>query len=319
MKKRSKAEFFRKRSVVVAGALLCCALWGSAFPLVKIEYKLLNINGAGSQILFGGYRFLLAGLLTLLVAALSGHRVTEIKRSSIPYICMQGLLQTTAQYVFFFIGLANATGARSSIINGSSSFFSIIVAHFLIPSEKMTKRKAIGCAVGFLGIIAMNFTPGGKAVPMRFIGEGFVLICSIAYGASSVTMKMISHREDTTLLTGTQFVFGSSVMIVLGLLLGGKVGAFTLKSALLLVYLTALSTVAFSLWAMLLKYNPVGKVAVFGFSIPVFGVLFSALLLGEKVLTVNNLLALALVSLGIIIVNDPFGHTQKVPAGSKAE
>ena len=312
MKERKKSfsseEFFRKKSVVVIAALLCCALWGSAFPLVKIEYRLLNISGAGSQILFGGYRFLLAGLLTLLMGALSGHRVTEIKRSSLPYICMQGLLQTTMQYVFFFIGLANTSGARSSIISGSNSFFAIIIAPFLLRGEKMTKRKALGCIAGFLGVIAMNFTPGGETVPVRLTGEGFVLISAVAYGASSVTMKLISHREDTTLLTGTQFIFGSAVMVVLGLLLGGKIGGFTAKSAALLAYLAFLSAAAFSLWAALLKVNPVGKVAVFGFSIPVFGVLFSALLLGEKVLTVNNLLALVLVSLGIIIVNNPSGQ-----------
>ena len=299
----SKTEFFQKRSVVIIAALLCCALWGTAFPMIKIEYELLNIQGAGSQILLGGYRFLLAGLLTLLFASFSGHRVSEIKKSSVPYICMQGLLQTTMQYVFFFIGLANTTGARGSIINGSNSFFAIIIAHFLIPGEKMTKRKFIGCTIGFLGIIAINFAAGAEAVPMRFIGEGFVLICSVAYGASSVTMKMISHREDTTLITGLQFIFGSAVMVVLGLLLGGKVGGFTVKSALVLAYLAFLSAAAFSLWALLLRYNPVGKVAVFGFSIPVFGVLSSALILGEKVLTVNNLLALVLVSLGIVIVN----------------
>lgn len=46
-----------KSSVVFALALLCCALWGSAFPCVKIGYEWLAIEGAGSQILFAGYRF----------------------------------------------------------------------------------------------------------------------------------------------------------------------------------------------------------------------------------------------------------------------
>jgi len=64
-----------------------------------------------------------------------------------------------------------------------------------------------------------------------------------------------------------------------------------------------LSTVAFNIWAELLKYNPVGKIAVYSFSIPVYGVVFSALLLNEHVLTVQNLAALVLVSAGIVIVN----------------
>ena len=64
-----------------------------------------------------------------------------------------------------------------------------------------------------------------------------------------------------------------------------------------------ISTAAFSLWTLLLKYNPVGKVAIYGFTIPVFGVALSGLFLGEQIVTVKNLSALLLVSIGILIVN----------------
>ena len=72
---------------------------------------------------------------------------------------------------------------------------------------------------------------------------------------------------------------------------------------ILLIYMALLSTVSFSIWAQLLKYNPVGKVSIFGFSIPVFGVALSALVLKENIFTVQNLAALVLVSIGILIVN----------------
>ena len=64
-----------------------------------------------------------------------------------------------------------------------------------------------------------------------------------------------------------------------------------------------LSTVAFSLWTLLLKYNPVGKVAVYGFTIPIFGVLLSGILLGETIFSVKYLAALLFVSGGVILVN----------------
>ena len=69
------------------------------------------------------------------------------------------------------------------------------------------------------------------------------------------------------------------------------------------MYMALLSTAAFSIWALLLKYNPVGKVAVFGFTIPVFGVALSAVFLGEDIWKIQNLAALILVSAGIIFVN----------------
>lgn len=68
-----------------------------------------------------------------------------------------------------------------------------------------------------------------------------------------------------------------------------------------------ISAVAYSLWSRLLAVNPVSRVSVFGFMNPVFGVVLSALLLGEGAGTspVTVIVALLLVCGGIIIVNKP--------------
>ncbi|MDD5953475.1 MAG: DMT family transporter [Oscillospiraceae bacterium] len=304
----SKERFFQSPLAVCLLALLCCALWGSAFPCIKIGYQWLHIEGPGSQILFGGYRFFLAGIFTFLLGSLLERRVLRMKRSSIPFVLGQGLLQTTIQYVCFYIGVANTTGAKGSVINTSSTFFAIFIAHFLLKNEKITLQKIIGCVIGFAGIIVINLEPGAWAGGVAFLGEGMVLLSSIAYGASSVTLKLISHRESPVTITAFQFLFGGAVMILIGLLCGGQITGFTLPSVLLLLYLAFLSTVAFSIWAMLLKYNPVSKITIFSFSIPVFGVAFSALLLGEQIFTLHNLIALLLVSAGIIVVNLRIGR-----------
>lgn len=261
--------------VVFALALLCCALWGSAFPCVKIGYEWLAIEGAGSQILFAGYRFFLAGIFTFLIGSFLEKRWLMIRRSSVLPVFGQGMLQTFIQYICFYIGLAHTTGAKGSVINASNAFFALIFAHFMIKSEKMTWKKSIGCLIGFAGVIVINLTPGGMAGGFQWMGEWLILVCSMAYGASSVTLKLLSGKETPTAITAFQ----------------------------LLLYMALLSTVAFSIWALLLKYNPVGKVAVFGFTIPVFGVALSAVFLGEDIWKIQNLAALILVSAGIIFVN----------------
>ena len=284
-------------------ALMCCALWGSAFPCVKIGYELFRIEGSGSQILFAGYRFFLAGVFTFILACVLEKGVITMKKSSVPYVFGQGILQTTVQYVCFYIGLAHTTGAKGSVINASNAFFSIIAAHFLMRSEKLTWKKVAGCLVGFAGIIIINLEPGAWSSGFSLIGEGMVLVCAFSYGISSVTLKMISDREKPVTITAYQLLFGGAVLILIGAVSGGNVQGFTAKSTLLLLYMSLLSTVAFSIWAELLKYNSVGKVAIFGFSIPVFGVALSAVFLGEQVVSVKNLIALVCVSVGIIIIN----------------
>ena len=87
--------------------------------------------------------------------------------------------------------------------------------------------------------------------------------------------------------------------------MGGHITKVTPAGIGLLVYLAMVSAVAYSLWGILLKYNPVSRVTVFGFMNPVFGVLLSALLLGEKdqASGILGLLSLLLVSVGIYVVN----------------
>ena len=284
-------------------ALMCCALWGSAFPFVKIGYRMFAIEGAGSQILFAGYRFFLAGVLTFLIACVAEKRIIRLKRDSVPYVFGQGILQTTVQYVCFYIGLAHTEGAKGSVINASNAFFAIITAHFLLKDEKVTWKKALGCFIGFAGVIVINLAPGSLSGGFHLLGEGTILLSSFSYGVSSVTMKMISDKETPTTLTAYQLLFGGAVLILIGTVAGGSVHGFTLTSTVLLLYLATLSTIAFTIWTGLLKYNPVGKVSIFGFSIPIFGVTLSAIFLGEDVLTVQNFAALILVSIGIIIVN----------------
>ena len=80
--------------------------------------------------------------------------------------------------------------------------------------------------------------------------------------------------------------------------MGGHITKVTPSGIGLLVYLALVSAVAYSLWGILLKYNPVSRVTVFGFMNPVFGVLLSALLLGEtdQASGILGLLSLLLVS-----------------------
>ena len=124
-----------------------CTL-GSAFPCIKLGYAWLDIKGTGSQILFAGYRFFLSGIFTFVIGCAVERKFLTMKRSSVWHIFRQGLLQTTVQYVCFYIGLACATGAKSSIINASQGFVAIIASHFMLKSEKMTWKKTIGCILG---------------------------------------------------------------------------------------------------------------------------------------------------------------------------
>lgn len=296
----------QKTIVVWIGALLCCALWGSAFPCVKIGYRLFEIasEDIATQILFAGCRFTLAGVLTILLGSLLNQHVLIPKKESLGKVLKLCMMQTVVQYLFFYVGLANTTGVKASIIEGVNVFVAILIASLLFHQEKLTVQKILGCVIGFAGVVLVNLTGGGLDMSFRFKGEGFIFLSTVAYAFSSVFLKRYSKEEDPVTLSGWQFLAGGVIMIICGFWFGGRFPAVSGKGMAMLVYLALVSAVAYSLWGILLKYNPVSKVAVFGFMNPVCGVILSALLLDEKnAVGVTCLVALVLVCVGIYIVN----------------
>ena len=165
----------------------------------------------------------------------------------------------------------------------------------------------LGCILGFCGVILISFTgsaPNSSSLEFTWNGEGFILIASLCYGISSVLIKEFSKYENPVTLSGYQFLFGGIVMIMAAVLMGGSFEISDLRGIILLFYMAFISAAAYSLWGILLKHNPVSRVAVYGFAIPVFGVILSVILLGEiDKLNINYLISLALVSAGIYLVN----------------
>lgn len=306
MESKTRGTALTRPAVVGLLAMLCCVLWGSAFPCVKIGYERFGIpaDHTPSLLLFAGLRFTLAGILALCIGSVQARRWLVPARGSWPMVLKLGLVQTVAQYIFFYIGVAHASGVKSSIVVSSNVFFAILISAALLRQEKMTARKLVGCIAGFAGVVLINTRGGALDFSMQWNGEGFVLLSALAYACSSVMVKGYARRESPVTLSGYQFVWGGLVLIALGLAGGGSVHPSAPAALLLLGYLGLLSAVAYSLWAVLLQYNPVSRVAIYGFMNPVCGVILSALLLGEQgVFGAPAAAALVLVCAGIWLVN----------------
>lgn len=292
---------------VCFSAMLCCALWGSAFPVIKSGYEILEIGSYdyASQILFAGIRFTFAGVFTVIFGSIISKKLLLPKKNSIVNIGVLSLFQTVLQYLFFYIGLAHTTGTKGSVINSTSVFFAVIISALVFKQEKLNFKMALGCIIGFAGVVVINLNGGEFGSGMTFLGEGFIILSSLSYAFSSTLIKKFSQRENPFVLSGYQFAFGGVLMIISGLLLGGRINGFTPKAVAVLLYLAFLSAVAYTLWGMLLKYNDVSKIAAYGFMTPVFGCLFSALILNESLSGswIKTVISLIFVSTGIIIVN----------------
>lgn len=302
-----KALLLKKPFVSALLAVVCCALWGSAFPFIKLGYNEFNIPSQDwkTQILFAGIRFFIAGVLVILLGSVVSKRFLIPKKSSVKNILTLSVFQTILQYVFFYIGLAHTTGTKGAVLNSTSVFFTVLVSALIFKQEKLNAKKIAGCVIGFAGTVLINFTQGGFDGNVSFSGEGFIIICSLSYAFSCVLIKIYGKKENPVILSGYQFMAGGFVMSVFALITGARIENYTFKGLLILFYLAVLSAVAYTLWGILLKYNHVSKIAVFGFMTPVFGCVFSALILRENVIDslIKTVISLLLVCAGIIFVN----------------
>ena len=297
------ASIFADRRALLAFATLCCLLWGSAVPAVKFGYGLIGIapGDTASLLLFAGLRFCLAGLMLLIYGLLSGRPVLLTPRR-LGEVTLLGLGQTTLQYVCYYIGLAHTTAVKTSIMSSSLVFFSVLLAHFIYSNDKLTPRRLLGCLIGFAGVVAVNFGAGVLDFHFSLMGEGLLLVSTFAASVAAIYGRRLSQDMDATIMTGWQLLLGGLALTAMGLAGGGHFAQFSIGAGALVLYLAAVSAVAFALWSLLLKHNPVGAVAVYNFEIPIFGALIAALVLGESVLEWKNLVALVLVCAGIWLV-----------------
>ncbi|RHP99720.1 hypothetical protein DW999_16940 [Ruminococcus sp. AM54-14NS] len=111
-------------------------------------------------------------------------------------------------------------------------------------------------------------------------------VCCILWGSAIPVIKT-GYRlmQVDSADTASQIVFAGGVAIIF--------------------YLAMVSAVAYTLWSVLLAWNDVSKVAIFGFVNPLCSVILSALMLGEvkQAFNIGSLIALILVCTGIYIVN----------------
>ncbi len=299
-----KKDFFTRPVNILIIAAAATALWGSAIPAIKIGYELFHITDSpvAVKLLFAGIRFFMAGLFVIAFNCISHKSFIYPRKDEIKGIVILGLVQTTLEYIFFYLSLVYLTGVKGSILNSVGNFFAVIIAHFAFKDDKITIQRSIGCLLGFAGVVLCCFEKG-LDFSFKFRGDGFILIAAFCFALGSVITKFVTQKTDSVTATGYQLSLGGFVLIVIGIIFGGRLTVPSIEALAMLIYLAVLSSLAFTLWAQLLKYNPVGKISVYCFLNPLFGIILSGIMLGEDIFNIRTLISLAMVCLGIYIVN----------------
>ncbi len=279
-------------------ALLCCGLWGISTPIVKMGYKYLDPSHVPSLLLWVGLQFLISGLITILGVSIAKRKLVLPAKQSVKGVAIISLLQTVMQYSLLYTGLLYTTSVKGAILKSTDVFFVALIGCLIFRFEKLTFKKLISCIIGFVGIIVMNLD--GLSLNLT-VGDGMVTLGILGYSFAVVLTKIFAKNEDPIVLCGYQMTLGGSIMLFIGIILNGKLDFVGMLP--IFVCLTVIYALSYNLWTVLLKYHSPSSVTIYSFMTPVFGVLFSALLLNEDggVPIINLIIALILISAGIIL------------------
>jgi drug/metabolite transporter (DMT)-like permease len=303
MKKNNAVSIFQHPVWVIVFALTAAVAWGWAYPLIKLGFEAFSITSdmTGSKMLFAGIRFALSGLIVLAFAKSAHRRLTVSGKGGWLYVLTFSLMNTTLHYACFYIGLSHSAGARAAVFNSLGVFMLVLLACAFFKTDRLSMRKVVGCAVGFAGVVVLNFG-GGESGQFTLLGDGMIILNALCSAVAGLMTRGLGRHTDVFVGTGYSLAIGGVLLVIPGLLMGGTLPQVTGTGLLILFLLIAISTIGFTLYNKLLSCNPVGKVAIFNSLIPVVGAVTSCLCLHEP-FYIKYVLAVLLSAGGIYIIN----------------
>lgn len=293
-------------------AVLATMLWGTAFPFIKLGYQSFHIDtdDIPTKLLFAGIRFFIAGIMVLLLLLVKEKKLPKLSRNDIIPVGALGLVQTTAQYIFTYIGIGFTSGTNTSVITACSSFFTVLFAPLFFKSDRLTAIKVGGCVLGFAGVLVISW--GESSAGSTLFGDIMILFSTICTASGNFISKRLAQGRNPVLITGYQLAIGGAILSIIGLVLGGRLSFSNAESIWILLWLAFVSAAAFSMWTALLKHHPASRISMFNLLVPVLGTVLSGLMLGENVLRIETLLSLLLICAGIMAVNLDINNPRKL-------
>jgi len=250
------------------------ALWGASFPLLRIASPAL-----GPWVVAATRCTLAAIVLSLLMSTL---RDRWPPRSAWPQLTLVGLLSVVIPFVLFNWAALIIPSGYSAVLNATAPLFGVMAAA-LAGEEKLTRVRLLGCAVGFAGVALLVQLGPVAVTPTVILAALACVVASASYGFGAIQMKRATMAYSPLPSSAVVHITGALILIVPGgiaapaaVLTPGAVAAVTVLGTL---------TSGFMYWISmrLMREIPASATTSAAFMIPLFGVTWGGLFLGEPV------------------------------------
>ncbi len=264
-----KANTRFKAEMTLLGVVI---IWGYTFPVIKNVLELIP------PFTFLTYRFLLASSVIFLIFR------KKLKRITIQTVS-KGFLLGLLLFIGYFgqtVGTQFTTATKTAFITGISVVLVPIFSFFWI-REKIGLNSIIGVALAMAGLFLMN--SNGRLFHVNK-GDALVFLCAIGFALYIVAVHVYTKEYDYVQLVFIQLVTVFLMSFLMSLLFEREALHFSYNlSVLWAIAVTGIFATAFALYLQnrFQQYSSPTKIAIIFSSEPVFGALFSHLILGETI------------------------------------
>lgn len=290
-----------KRPLSHWGLLVALAvLWGSSFALTRVAVAELT----PAEVVAG--RNMVAALGLLVLVLLLG-RAWPRGRRVWAFMLAIAVIGNMAPFLLISWGQQRIDSGLAGILMAVMPLVTLVLAHFLVPGERLTRLRLLGFSIGFAGILALI----GPAAIRELGGYGETLLAQLAvllaaccYAVNAIVSR---HKPDSDAWSTSALVLGMAWLLTLPLALTPYLGAVSpglslsagaLWAVLVLgVICTALGSVVF--FTLVAAAGPT-FLSLINYLIPLWAVVIGILFLGERP-EWNHLLALVLILVGVAI------------------
>jgi len=255
-----------------------------------------------SPMAFNSLRFMLAIVVMWLLFFMKGHQVHLEKKDWWGMIGL-GLLGNFIYQIAFILGLEWSTAASASVISGAGPVYIAIMAHFVF-GERVNKLQFVGIASGFMGVLLIILGKQSTQLSLHSgMGELLLFVASICWAMYSLLSRTYMTRYKPLDLAGFSMTSGGLAIALAGLpwLVTTDFSAIGWGTWLVVLFSGGIYIgLSYIIWNYGLNIVGAVRTSVYQNFIPVFGILFSYLLLKER-LTSLQFTGAAMVITGVFI------------------
>jgi drug/metabolite transporter (DMT)-like permease len=208
------------------------------------------------------------------------------------------------EFVFIFVGIDHTTVSRMVVFLYTAPCFTVLGLHLFVPGERMGWKQGAGVLLAFAGLVLAFVDKASGGTPL---GDAFGVLAALFWAATTVLIRATAlARVTATKVLLYQLVVSAAVMFPLSWLVGERgVTALSASTLWAMAYqIVMVAFISYLAWFWLLTRYLAGRLLVFSFLTPLFGVWFGMLLLGDQP-SLHFFIAAAMVVAGIVLVNLP--------------